>query len=75
MPQAQLIFPCTCSSRSRLRSWRMCSHRRRVIAPFQYRLTPLRVRGIERVARIADLTLLGRLSVGLARARALPLAA
>ena len=38
-------------------------------------LTPLRVRGIERVALHADLTMLARLSQALARARAVPLAA
>jgi hypothetical protein len=36
---------------------------------------PLRVRGIERVALHADLTMLARLSVALAQARAVPLAA
>jgi hypothetical protein len=41
----------------------------------EYGLTPLRVRGIERVALHADLTMLARLSVALARARAIPLAA
>jgi hypothetical protein len=41
----------------------------------EYGLTPLRVRGIERVALHADLTMLARLSVALARARAVPLAA
>jgi hypothetical protein len=35
----------------------------------------LRVRGIERVRLHADLTMLGRLSLALARARAVPLAA
>ena len=40
-----------------------------------YGLKPLRVRGIERVALHADLTMLARLSVALARARAVPLAA
>ena len=38
-------------------------------------LTPLRVRGLERVALHADLTMLARLSQALARARAIPLAA
>jgi hypothetical protein len=38
-------------------------------------LTPLRVRGIERVALHVDLTLLVRLGLALARARAVPLAA
>jgi hypothetical protein len=41
----------------------------------EYGLTPLRVRGIERVALHADLTMLARLSLALARARAIPLAA
>lgn len=41
----------------------------------QYGLTPLRVRGLERVALHADLTMLARLSLALARARAIPLAA
>jgi hypothetical protein len=41
----------------------------------EYGLAPLRVRGIERVALHADLTMLARLSVALARARAVPLAA
>jgi hypothetical protein len=41
----------------------------------EYGLKPLRVRGIERVALHADLTMLARLSVALARARAVPLAA
>jgi hypothetical protein len=41
----------------------------------EYGLTPLRIRGIERVALHADLTMLARLSVALARARTLPLAA
>ncbi len=36
---------------------------------------PLRVRGLERVALHADLTMLARLSQALARARAVPLAA
>jgi transposase len=40
-----------------------------------YGLAPLRVRGIERVALHADLTMLARLSVALARARAVPLTA
>jgi hypothetical protein len=40
-----------------------------------YALTPLRTRGIERVALHADLTMLARLSQALARARAVPLAA
>jgi hypothetical protein len=38
-------------------------------------LSPLRARGVERVALHADLTMLARLSVALARARAVPLAA
>jgi hypothetical protein len=41
----------------------------------EYGLTPLRVRGIERVALHADLTMLASLSLPLARARAVPLAA
>jgi DDE family transposase len=41
----------------------------------EYGLTPLRVRGLQRVALHADLTMLARLSVALARARAVPLAA
>jgi hypothetical protein len=41
----------------------------------EYRLTPLRVRGIERVALHADLTMLASLSLALARARAIPLVA
>ncbi|MDQ3889551.1 MAG: transposase [Actinomycetota bacterium] len=41
----------------------------------EFGLTPLRVRGRERVALHADLTLLARLSLALARARAVPLAA
>lgn len=41
----------------------------------EYGLTPLRVRGLERVALHADLVMLARLSVALARARAVPLAA
>jgi transposase len=41
----------------------------------EYGLTPLRVRGIERVALHADLTMLARLSLALAKARAIPLAA
>ena len=41
----------------------------------EYGLTPLRVRGIERVALHVDLTMLARLSLALARARAVPLAA
>jgi DDE family transposase len=39
-----------------------------------YGLAALRVRGIERVRLHADLTMLGRLSLALARARAVPLA-
>jgi hypothetical protein len=38
-------------------------------------LTPLRVRGIERVRLHADLTILGRLSVALLRSRGVALAA
>lgn len=41
----------------------------------EYGLTPLRTRGIERVALHTDLTMLARLSLALARARAVPLAA
>lgn len=41
----------------------------------EYGLTPLRVRGLEKVALHADLTMLARLSLALARARAVPLAA
>jgi hypothetical protein len=41
----------------------------------EYRLAPLGVRGLERVAPHADLVLLARLSSALARARAIPLAA
>ncbi|MCA1707715.1 MAG: transposase [Actinobacteria bacterium] len=40
-----------------------------------YGLAPLRVRGLERVALHADLTMLARLGQALARARAMPLAA
>jgi hypothetical protein len=41
----------------------------------EYGLTPLRVRRIERVALHADLVMLACLSVALARARTVPLAA
>jgi hypothetical protein len=41
----------------------------------QFGLTPLRVRGLAKVALHADLTMLARLSLALARARAIPLAA
>jgi hypothetical protein len=41
----------------------------------EYGLTPLRVRGLTKVALHADLTMLARLSLALARARAVPLAA
>jgi hypothetical protein len=41
----------------------------------EYGLTPLRVRGLAKVALHADLTMLARLSLALARARAVPLAA
>ena len=41
----------------------------------EYGLAPLRVRGLERVALHADLTMLARLSQALARARVVPLAA
>jgi hypothetical protein len=41
----------------------------------EWALSPLRVRGIERVALHADLTILAKLACALARARAVPLAA
>ena len=41
----------------------------------EYGLAPLRIRGIEKVALHADLTMLARLSQALARARAVSLAA
>ena len=41
----------------------------------EYGLTPLRVRGLAKVALHADLTMLARLSLALARVRAVPLAA
>jgi hypothetical protein len=41
----------------------------------EYGLAPLRVRGLEKVALHADLTMLARLSLALAQARAIPLAA
>ena len=41
----------------------------------EYGLTPLRVRGLERVALHADVCMLAQLSQALARARAVPLAA
>jgi hypothetical protein len=41
----------------------------------EYGLAPLRVRGIERVALHADLTMLARLGLALARARVVSLAA
>lgn len=41
----------------------------------EYGLTPLRVRGLAKVALHADLTMLARLSLALNRARAVPLAA
>ena len=41
----------------------------------EYGLAPLRVRGLERVALHADLTMLARLSQALSRTRAVPLAA
>ena len=41
----------------------------------EYGLAPLRVRGLARVALHADLTILARLSLALARARTVPLAA
>lgn len=40
-----------------------------------YGLVPLRVRGLEKVALHADLTMLARLGQALSRARAVPLAA
>jgi hypothetical protein len=40
----------------------------------EWALSPLRVRGIERVRLHADLTILAKFSCALARARALPLA-
>jgi transposase len=41
----------------------------------EWALTPLRVRGVERVRLHANLTILAKLSCALARARAVPLAA
>ncbi len=41
----------------------------------EWALLPLRIRGIERVALHADLTILAKLACALARARAVPLAA
>jgi hypothetical protein len=41
----------------------------------EWGLLPLRLRGIERVQLHADLTILARLAVALAKARAVPLAA
>ncbi len=41
----------------------------------EYGLAPLGIRGLEKVALHADLTMLARLSQALARARAVPLAA
>jgi hypothetical protein len=41
----------------------------------EYGLTPLRIRGIERVALHADLTMLARLSLALPRGRAVRVAA
>ncbi len=41
----------------------------------EYGLTPLRTRGLARVRLHADLTMLARLSLALARARAIPAAA
>ena len=41
----------------------------------EYGLAPLRVRGLDRVAVHTDLVMLARLAEGLARARALALAA
>jgi len=41
----------------------------------EWSLTPLRVRGLERVALHADLTILAKLATTVARTRAVPLAA
>ena len=41
----------------------------------EYGLTPLRTRGLRRVAQHADLAMIARLGQALVRARALPLAA
>ena len=41
----------------------------------EWALLPLRVRGLERVKLHAELTILAKLSCGLARTRAVPLAA
>jgi hypothetical protein len=41
----------------------------------EYELAPLRARGLKRVALHADLVMLARLSLALARARTVPLAA
>jgi hypothetical protein len=41
----------------------------------EWALVPLRVRGLDRVALHADLTILATLACALARARAVPLAA
>jgi Transposase DDE domain len=41
----------------------------------EWALLPLRVRGLERVRLHADLTVLSRLTVALAKARAVPVAA
>jgi hypothetical protein len=41
----------------------------------EWALLPLRVRGVERVRRHADLTIPSRLAAALAKARAVPLAA
>ncbi len=41
----------------------------------EWALLPLRVRGLDRVRLHADLTILSRLAVALAKARAVPLAA
>ncbi len=46
-----------------------------IVGGFFAIVAPLRVRGLERVALHADLTMLARLSQALARARAVPLAA
>jgi transposase len=41
----------------------------------EWALSPLRVRGLDRVALHADLTILAKLACALSRARAVPLAA
>jgi IS5 family transposase len=63
------------------RRWRSLYHGRAAVErefgrlKHEYGLSPLRVRGHERVALHADLVMLARLSQALARARAVPLAA